>query len=239
MIYIAAPFGNYLHFRGIRSVRGSFTLHKRPGLIKQLAKTLRYRNGAWYNALGLRNPGIDFGIRKYNAHKGDVLSLAAVEPRDWEYLNKVVPEDVDVELNLSCPNIEHFEDYAAGAELFLNGKRKVIAKLSPYIQATQVQELLHQGFTSFHCCNTLPTKQGGKSGRDLRLYVTQTIDFIWRHCNPYDNIEVIAGGGITTIEDIQYYHYNGATAFSLGTVCFHPIQLYKLIRDINEQIFID
>ena len=50
MLYIAAPFGNYLFTRKTRSVLGTYTLEKRPGLIKQLIKTLRYKNGAWYNS---------------------------------------------------------------------------------------------------------------------------------------------------------------------------------------------
>jgi len=89
-VYIAAPFGNYLYFNGIRSVRGSFTLMKRPGLLKQIAKTLRYHDGEWYNAIGLRNPGVDHGIKKYRANRGDVLSLAAIDPGDWDLLNKIV-----------------------------------------------------------------------------------------------------------------------------------------------------
>ena len=40
--YIAAPFGNYIHTNNTKSVRGSFTLYKRKGLIKQILKTLRF-----------------------------------------------------------------------------------------------------------------------------------------------------------------------------------------------------
>jgi len=238
-IYIAAPFGNYLYFNGIRSVRGSFTLMKRPGLLKQIAKTLRYHDGEWYNAIGLRNPGVDHGIKKYRANREDVLSLAAIDPGDWEYLNQIVPQDMDVELNLSCPNIKHFDDYTAGAENFINGKRQVIAKLSPYITSTQVQELVAKGFTSFHCCNTLPTEQGGKSGRSLRLYVEQTMDFIYRHSNNPNELEVIAGGGIYDIEDLLHYQREGATSFSLGTVCFNPLKLHKLLRDLHGKILLN
>ena len=62
MIYIAAPFGNYLRTKKARSVIGTFTVEKRTGLIKQIITTLRYSNGAWYNRIGLRNPGIHFGL---------------------------------------------------------------------------------------------------------------------------------------------------------------------------------
>ena len=228
-VYISAPFGNYIRTKSARSVIGSFTLHHRPGLLQQVAKTLRYRNGAWYNALGLRNPGIVFGLRYYY-RSGNVVSLAAVEPGDWEKLDEIVPDDIDVELNLSCPNIDHFQDYSNGAEIFLNTKRKVIAKLSPLITATDVENLYERGFRSFHCCNTMPTEHGGMSGKGLRIYVEQTIDFIQR-IDP--NCDIIAGGGIETINDVMNYYNAGATSFALGTVCFNPLKLRKLLRELN------
>ena len=91
MYYIAAPFGNYLFTRKTRSVLGTYTLKQRDGLLKQIVKSLRYKNGAWYNSLGLRNPGIDFGIRRYNQKRGDILSIAAIEEGDWELLNQRIP----------------------------------------------------------------------------------------------------------------------------------------------------
>ena len=237
-LYIAAPFGNYLYFNGVRSVRGSFTIEKRKGLLSQIVKTLRYTDGAWYNKIGLRNPGIDWGIGKYKRERNDVLSLAAIEPGDWEQLNDIVPSDMDVELNLSCPNIDHFNNYSRGCELFLSGdgRRKVIAKLSPLIKATQVEQLLQQGFTSFHCCNTLPTDKGGMSGKSLRVYVCQTMDFLYRYCEDPNDLDIIAGGGIEDIDDISYYAYHGARSFSLGTVCFNPVKLHNILRDMNGKI---
>ena len=92
MYYIAAPFGNYLFTRKTRSVLGTYTLEQRDGLLKQLIKSLRYKNGAWYNSLGLRNPGIDFGIRRYNQKRGDIScafyeNRADINPRDdWQLM---------------------------------------------------------------------------------------------------------------------------------------------------------
>ena len=40
--FIAAPFGNYLKFENAISVKGTYTMLRRPGLVKQLIKTLRY-----------------------------------------------------------------------------------------------------------------------------------------------------------------------------------------------------
>lgn len=225
MLYIAAPFGNYLFTRKTRSVLGTYTLEKRPGLIKQLIKTLRYKNGAWYNSLGLKNPGIDFGIRRYNKKRGDLLSIAAIKQGDWILLNEKIPDDFDIELNLSCPNIEHFENYYEGISSFLNNKRKVIIKLSPLTSSSMVQSFINLGFNSFHCCNTLPTKNGGMSGKGLEKYVDRLIKII-KHFK--EDAEIIAGGGIKTLEDIERYKELGANSFSLGTVCFNIGNFYKI-----------
>ena len=40
--FIAAPFGNYIKTSNTISVTGSWTVEKRTGRIKQIAKTLRY-----------------------------------------------------------------------------------------------------------------------------------------------------------------------------------------------------
>lgn len=228
--YIAAPFGNYIKTKNTRSVIGSFTLERRPGLFKQIAKTLRYKNGTWYNALGLRNPGIKFGLKYYYRSTKDIISLAAIQPDDWLKLSELVPDDVDLEVNISCPNIEHFSDYTKGIENFLSKKRKVIAKLAPGTEIATVGALLDLGFTSFHCCNTLPTEHGGMSGRKLRPHVINLCTVI-KSLAP--DAEIIAGGGIYERHDLIHYKNFGATSYSLGTVCFHPIKFYKLIKDIR------
>lgn len=230
-LYIAAPFGNYIKTKNTRSVIGSYTLERRTGLIKQIIKTLRYRNGVWYNAIGLRNPGIEFGLMRYNKSKNDVISLAAIEPKDWNTLNKIIPYNTDIELNLSCPNIEHFENYNQNIENFLNGDRKVIAKLSPLTTKETVLNLINQGFESFHCCNTLATDRGAMSGKELYVYVEKLIYIIKSF---KENAEIIAGGGIENIEDIKKYKKLGATSFSLGTVCFNLFKLFNVIKEYKK-----
>ena len=86
MLFISAPFGNYLTHKNATSVIGTFTLNKRSGLLMQMIKTLRYsfKDGCWYNALGLRNPGIIDGIGKYKPN--NILSIAAIEEGDWHEL---------------------------------------------------------------------------------------------------------------------------------------------------------
>ena len=42
MIFISPPFGNYISLPKCRSIKGSFTLEPRGGLIVQIFRTLRY-----------------------------------------------------------------------------------------------------------------------------------------------------------------------------------------------------
>ena len=80
--FISPPFGNYLDLNHITSIKGSFTLFPRPGLISRVIFTLRYSfiNEGWINKIGLRNPGIDYAI-----------SVAILEAKEIPLLNKKIP----------------------------------------------------------------------------------------------------------------------------------------------------
>ena len=135
-IFISPPFGNYINLPETKSIKGSYTLKPRGGLIFQILKTLRLTqiNGEyhWINKIGLRNPGIDYGLQRYD-HQTDVLSIAILEPEEIDELNKKIPPDVNLEINVSCPNAEK-EMTSGGVEVFLNPKREwCCLKLSPLI----------------------------------------------------------------------------------------------------------
>ena len=116
------------------SIKGSYTLNHRPGLISQIFKTLRYKdyNGQkmWINKIGLRNPGILYGLKHYNAEK-DIISIAIMEKEEIKKFNEIIPKDTNLEINVSCPNTyKHMIN--DGIHVFLNPKRKwCIVKLSP------------------------------------------------------------------------------------------------------------
>jgi len=97
-IFISPPFGNYINLPETKSIKGSYTLKPRGGLIFQILKTLRLTqiNGQyhWINKIGLRNQGIDYGLQQYN-HQTDVLSIAILEPEEISELNKKIPPDVN------------------------------------------------------------------------------------------------------------------------------------------------
>ena len=106
--FISAPFGNYLKFKNAVSVTGTWTYKPRPGLLKQIIKTLRYTRNGWRNKIGLRNRGIEYGIQHTNFN--EVLSIAAIGQYDWINLESIVPESQSVELNISCPNLDVHQD---------------------------------------------------------------------------------------------------------------------------------
>ena len=69
MLFISPPFGNYIYLPNTMSIKGSYTLEPRPGLlIQQILKTFRYsfKYKGWVNKIGLRNKGLEYGIKNYN-----------------------------------------------------------------------------------------------------------------------------------------------------------------------------
>ena len=65
------------------------------------------------------------------------------------------------------------------------------------------------------------------SGKGLEKYVDRLIKIV-KHFK--EDAEIIAGGGIKDLEDIQRYKDLGATSYSLGTVCFNIGNFYKIIH---------
>ena len=105
MLFISPPFGNYIYLKKTTPIRGSFTLNERKGKWMQILKTLRYIPGlGWVNRIGLRNPGIDYAINTYQ--KGEIISIAIMNKWEIDPILKKIPEDMDIELNVSCPNTE-------------------------------------------------------------------------------------------------------------------------------------
>ena len=230
-LYISAPFGNYIHAKKAISTIGSYTLQHRPGRATQILKTLRYdfKHKCWYNALGLRNPGIDsLDLQHHEKEPAEwerkVLSIAAIESSDWSELYSRTPPYVPLELNISCPNIPH-RNHLKYIEIF-SERKNVIVKTYPHMTDEELVELYTMGFHKFHCCNTLPTLHGGRSGEILREYVIEQITFLK---NLDESVYCIAGGGIQNQKDIDNYLNIGADACSLGTVCFNPYKLWRLI----------
>lgn len=253
--FISPPFGNYLDLKQTISIKGSFTLHPRnasncgTGLITQAITTIRYNSTfkGWVNRMGLRNKGIDYAIQKYK-DTDHVISVAILNVDEIPILNHKIPKDMNLELNVSCPNIKDGEKSERSKKqtelindrlyIFLNDKRKwCIIKLSPYVDEKLFDKYYRQGFRQFHCSNTIPITEGGLSGPEVKKANSFLIPAIRKK---YPDVEIIGGGGIQSLEDIIEYRNYGANHFSFSTVFFSPLKAYKLYNKINfYRIFIE
>ena len=230
MLFISPPFGNYIDLHKTTSIRGSFTLNERPGKWSQIIKTLRYIPGlGWVNRIGLRNPGIDYAIKTYK--EGEIISIAIMEKEEIKPLLDKIPEDMNIELNVSCPNT-HKDLIADGLAPFVNKKRNwCIIKLSPIEKSYDINKFYENGFRQFHASNTLPNeKYGGVSGSILKPHTIGTIRYIK---SQFKDVVVIAGGGIRTMKDVEEYRKAGADHFSVSSLCFNPIAFLKFYNEFT------
>ena len=219
-LFISPPFGNYIRIPGSKSIKGSFTLNPRAGLVLQIVKTLRFsfEDNGWINKIGLRNKGLEYGIKNYN-HNTDILSIAIMNEFEIKPILNMLPKKANIELNVSCPNVEK-ELNDNNIKEFLNPQRDWCAiKISPLTTKETIDKYYKLGFRQYHCCNTLPVKNGGLSGPSLIPYVCKQIDTI----KTYPNTTIVGGGGIQNMETVNKYKKLGATYFSLSSIFFHPI----------------
>ena len=229
MYFINPPFSNYINLPYLTQIKGSYTLYPRDGLFKQIIKTLRYDfiNHGWINKIGLRNKGIDYSLKNYNNNQS--ISIAILHENEIPiFLNKI-PHDTNIEINISCPNAEK-KMISDGLQPFLNQKRKwCIIKLSPICNKKTIDNFYNAGFRQFHCSNTLPTSNGGLSGKSLITYNENLIKYI---SNKYKDTTIIGGGGITKWNDIQKYKSFGAQHYSFPSVVFCPYLFFNLYLNI-------
>lgn len=229
-LFISPPFGNYIHLPHTNCIKGSFTLEPRSGLFSQIIKTLHYSfyHNGWVNKIGLRNPGIDYALNKYRSQlrsSNFILSIAILKEEEIQKLLHRIPEDANLEINISCPNAEtHMIDN--GVNKFINPKRQwCILKVSPTIHHAKLDTYYNMGFRQFHMSNTIPTPNGGLSGRSLIPYNKMNIQYMKEK---YPDVVIIGGGGITDYKDISLYKQFGADHVSISSNWFNPYRALKL-----------
>ena len=243
-IFISPPFGNYFpefffnktilcdkEYK-IKSIVGSFTINKRSGLLLQIMKTLRYSNeyNGWVNKIGLRNPGIEWAIDKYYKKSDIITSVAIINRADIKQLNDLIPKDMNIEVNVSCPNVKKGDDLYSEIRCFLNSERDwCIVKLPPTINLSDIDKLYADGWRQYHCCNTLPVKEGGLSGKSIKPYTDKLTNYI---SETYPNTIIISGGGIHDYNDLCSYKEKGANHFSVSTLLFNPIKFIYLLTNL-------
>ena len=229
-MFVAAPFGNYIKPIGCVPVTGTYTLHPQGNWLWSILTTLRYdfENRGWRNKLGLPNPGVVDGMHRHI--RGEIISIAEVQRGDFGKLVEIIPEGTDIELNLSCPNLGTALPWDSARVFTQTRTRKwCIAKLSPLTTPEQLEFLIDDlGFTQLHFSNTLPVARGGLSGVTLRPYTLELIRLVRENWG--SDIEIIAGGGVNDFGGAYEYLNEGANHVSLGSVCFNPFKLRKLLR---------
>jgi dihydroorotate dehydrogenase len=221
MLFISPPFGNYLRLPNTIPINGSFTYEARSGLLLQIMNTLRFsiKHNGWMNKIGLRNKGIDYAIE--NHRKDEITSIAIIQENEIPAILQKIPDDMNIELNVSCPNVRKGV-VSNGIQAFHNPKREwCIIKLSPLTTTSEIDEYYRNGFRQFHCSNTLPIgDKGGLSGPALVPYTTAIVRKIKSR---YPDTIVIAGGGIRDIHTVNLYKTMGADHISVSTLCMNPI----------------
>ena len=233
-IFIAAPFGNWIKPVGCIPVTGTYTLHARGNRLWSVLRTLRYdfKRKGWTNRLQLPNPGIVQGLERTSGN--EILSIAEVNKNDFRKLIEIIPEGQSVELNLSCPNLGGkmlpWDSAGVFAKYRGTDREWCIAKVSPLVTPEQLEFLIDDlGFTQLHFSNTLPWQEaGGLSGSVLRPYTLELIRLVRENWG--DAVTIIAGGGVSDFGAVYEYLKEGANHVSLGSVCFNPFKLRKILK---------
>lgn len=221
---ISPPFGRYFSHEKAMSVKGSYTWEPRKGLILQALKTVRPTEDGWVNKIGLRNPG----LRNVSFKRGNIYSIAGINEGDWTKMISFIPHGHFVELNFSCPNVDHYTIDAEAVKLAIRN-HVVIAKVAPVKDAAKAIEMcVNAGVHHIHLTNALPVPQGGESGGKLKPV---SMGLVRETREQYPDLSIIGGGGIYSVDDVYAYREAGANKFSLSTAFMVPWRGFKIIRD--------
>ena len=213
MLYISPPFGNYLSYKNSIQVKGTFTWKRRKGIIRRSLKTIRPVEGGWRNSIGFRNPGIRSVVFRPQTR----YSISIIEPYEWDYLLDEIPRRVDLEINLSCPNVPSVTIPANILRSFLDKFPRLTLKTSPVIPQKELEEYAEMGVENFHMSNTIPSPEGGISGEQLKKI---NLPLIENAAKTLNDVRLIAGGGIYSAQDVIDYRNAGAHDFAISTVWF-------------------
>ena len=102
--------------------------------------------------------------------------------------------------------------------------------MSPLSTPEEIEYVVNQGFRQLHFSNTLPHKKGGLSGKSIIPYTKRLINIV-RSDFKSINIEIIAGCGVTTKQDIEVYLNEGADHISIGSGWVKPFKMRKLLKE--------
>jgi len=230
--FISPPFGHYIRFLNWATpIRGTFTQTKRKGIIKNSLTTFRYNkeHESWVNKMGLVNKGIN-SQRPFNPDH--IYSIVGFNIEEWNYLFTMIPSYVNLEINLSCPNIEGLFISKKILQKYIHKFENIIIKTTStnFKDAFDLYQFSRDnGVTSFHIGNTVKVSNGGLSGRKIQEVSIPLIT----HIRKTDSSSfIIGGGGIYEPDDVKRYRDAGSNAFSLATIFMTPWKIPAVKKEI-------
>ena len=220
----------------------------------------RLKGRSAVNAVGLTNPGIDYWLRKQlpRARKKGYKIAPSVWPENPEQAGRMAcllstQHFPFVEVNLSCPNVEHVPaDIPEMLSRLRNSGHPIVLKLAIGQVQPDFIRVVDEYVDAYHAINTIPWDQmfpgksspierythrqkGGVSGRVIHHRAT---DAVWR-LDRLTEKPIIGGGGIVSIHEVENFELAGADAFSIGTLFLYqpwkPNQIVRQYRDIQSR----
>jgi dihydroorotate dehydrogenase (NAD+) catalytic subunit len=207
------------------------------------------------NSIGLQNPGVDQfleGLDAFGEEAPLMVSVAGDTVSEFEALCRRVAADdriSAVELNLSCPNVEHGGlTFCAGpgsvAEA-VGSCREALPDKPIFVKLTNEGVLGNAvaaeeaGADGLTLINTLPAfsvdawtmevLRGGLSGPSIKPVALRAVYEV----NEAVRIPVIGCGGVTTGTDVAEFMLAGATVVQVGTASFvrEPMEILDEFRE--------
>lgn len=201
------------------------------------------------NSIGLQNPGVDRFLEDLDDFAGEaplMISVAGDTVSEFTALcgRLAVDERVAaVELNLSCPNVEHGGlTFCSGPESVAEvvdscrgeiSEKPIIVKLTNEGVMSNSVAAEESGADGLTLINTVPALsidsgtgsilRGGLSGPAIKPVALRAVHEVTRSVD----IPVIGCGGITTGTDVAEFMLAGATAVQIGTASFvrDPVEI--------------
>ena len=215
------------------------------------------------NAVGLQNPGIDVFIerdlpflRKFDTKV--IVNVCGSTVADYlGAVERLAGQEIDMlEINISCPNVEHggiafgqepgMVEYVT-KEIKRKAAQPVSMKLTPNV--TDITEIAkaaeYGGADALSLINTITgmridirkktfsvaNKTGGLSGAAIKPIALR---MVYQVCKAV-HIPVIGMGGVTTTEDALEFIMAGATGIAVGTANFrNPYVMLEIIDGLQK-----
>lgn len=243
-------------------VAKSVTLERREGLSPP---RMHETASGMLNAIGLQNPGVDAWIDhdlRWLQDK-DVPVIASIAGKTVEEFREVAERLAGtggvaaIEVNLSCPNVEHrglvFACQPGPSHAVVRAVREaadvpVFGKLTPDVTdiAEIARAVVDAGADGLSLINTtlgmavdpetgrprIRNTFGGLSGPAIRPIAVRAIHQV-HQAQP--EVPIIGMGGVRTVEDVIEFVRVGATAVAIGTANFaDPLVTKKLVSGLRD-----